>query len=104
MSQEEFELYVARLESYAQQHPVSYNLRVALAAALGYAYVYAVLGLAVVLFGLWVVFAARSPAPTYVIAAVGGLLVVFVYAVVRVLWVRARWQTPRLTPAPWRPR
>ena len=52
MSQEEFELYVARLETYAQQHPVSYKLRVALAAALGYAYVYAVLGLAVVLFGL----------------------------------------------------
>ena len=88
MSQEELELYVARLETYAQQHPVSYKLRVALAAALGYAYVYAVLGLAVALFGLWVIFAARSPAPTYVIAAVGGLLVVFVYAVVRVLWVR----------------
>lgn len=46
MSDTSFEQLVRRLESYARQHPTPYKLKVALVAALGYAYVLAVLGLA----------------------------------------------------------
>jgi len=46
MSEKQFEQLVRRLESYALQHPTPYKLKVALVAALGYAYVLAILGLA----------------------------------------------------------
>ncbi|MEK6632152.1 MAG: peptidase M48, partial [Nitrospirota bacterium] len=45
MSDTQFEQLVRRLETYAQKHPTQYKLKVALVAALGYAYVLAVLGL-----------------------------------------------------------
>ena len=46
MSDTPFEQLVRRLETYAQNHPTQYKLKVALVAALGYAYVLAVLSLA----------------------------------------------------------
>ncbi|MCC6139543.1 MAG: M48 family metallopeptidase [Nitrospira sp.] len=48
MSDTQFEQLVRRLESYARQHPTRYKLNVALAAALGYAYLLAILGVALV--------------------------------------------------------
>lgn len=52
MSEKQFERLVGRLESYARQHPTQYKLKVALVAGLGYAYVLAVLGLALAI-GAW---------------------------------------------------
>jgi hypothetical protein len=52
MSDTQFEQLVRRLEAYAQKHPTQYKLKVALVAALGYAYVLAVLGLALAV-GAW---------------------------------------------------
>lgn len=46
MSDTQFEQLVRRLEAYARKHPTPYKLKVALVAPLGYAYVLAVLGVA----------------------------------------------------------
>lgn len=54
MSEKQFEQLVRHLESYARQHPTRYKLKVALVAALGYAYMLAILGLAVAI-GAWLI-------------------------------------------------
>lgn len=54
MSEKQFEQLVRRLEAYAQKHPAQYKVKVALVAALGYAYVLVVLGLALAT-GAWLI-------------------------------------------------
>jgi hypothetical protein len=59
MSEKQFEQLVRRLETYAQTHPTRYKLKVALVAALGYAYVLAVLGLALGV-GTWLILSLKD--------------------------------------------
>lgn len=59
MSEKQFEQLVRRLETYAQTHPTRYKLKVALVAALGYAYVLAVLGLALGV-GTWLILSPKD--------------------------------------------
>lgn len=59
MSEKQFEQLIRRLEAYAQKHPVQYKIKVALVAALGYAYVLTVLGLALSV-SAWLILSQRE--------------------------------------------
>lgn len=88
MSEKSFEQLVRRLESDARQHPAQYKLKVALVAALGYAYVLAVLSL-VLAMGAGVILsltAGESHQATSVALLIGlGLLAAII---LRAVWVR----------------
>ncbi|NOS77615.1 MAG: M48 family metalloprotease [Nitrospira sp.] len=59
MSDTQFEQLVRRLEAYAQNHPTQYKLKVALVAALGYAYMVVVLGLTLAV-GAWLILSLKD--------------------------------------------
>jgi len=84
MTHEEFVEMVGRLEGFARREPAKYALRVGLLAALGYAYLLAVLAVVVLLVGALVYFGRLN----FVVVKVGWLLLTFAALVLRALWVR----------------
>jgi hypothetical protein len=87
MTREEFNALVQKLESYAQQQPASYKLRVGLLAVLGYAYIFAVLAgllLALAIVVLFVVYSGRINSALIKLLI---LLLVPIFIVLRSLWV-----------------
>jgi Zn-dependent protease with chaperone function len=88
MDAEQFQALVRRLEAYARKKPAQYRLRVGLLAALGYAYLLAVVALLVaVLTGLvWVFINVRST--HYLLGKFGWIVLVFLVILMRALWVR----------------
>ncbi|MCS6293509.1 MAG: peptidase M48, partial [Nitrospira sp.] len=59
MSDTQFEQLVRRLETYARKYQTQYKLKVALVAALGYAYVLTVLGMALGV-GTWLILSLKD--------------------------------------------
>jgi Zn-dependent protease with chaperone function len=88
MSDTQFEQLVRRLETYAQNHPTQYKLKVALVAALGYAYVLAVLGLALAV-GAWLILSLKDGGSSHLssIKLLFGLGVLAAI-ILRAFWVR----------------
>ena len=88
MTDTQFEQLVRRLETYAQTHPTSYKLKVALVAALGYAYVLAVLGLALAV-GAWLILSLKDGGSSHLssIKLLFGLGVLAAI-ILRAFWVR----------------
>jgi len=84
MTHEEFASMVGRLEEFARREPRKYTLRVGLLAALGYAYIIAVL-LACLLLVAGLVYLGRL---NWVVVKVGWILLTFAALVVRAMWVR----------------
>ena len=90
MKREDFEALIGRLEFYSARHPGPYLVRVGLLAALGYAYLFALLALVLVVAVLlvWMVVALPNAA-TLKLAIVGGIAAFGLgSALVRSLWVR----------------
>jgi Zn-dependent protease with chaperone function len=88
MSDTQFEQLVRRLEAYAPKHPTQYKLKVALVAALGYAYVLAVLGLALGI-GAWLILSLKDGGSSHLssIKLLFGLGVLAAI-ILRAFWVR----------------
>jgi Zn-dependent protease with chaperone function len=87
LNQEQFEALVKRLEIFAREQPKNYRLRVGLLAALGYAYLFLVLGgLLAILIGLgWLVFYSHR---FNALELKGGfLLLIPIFAILKSLWV-----------------
>src|SRR5213592_3003241 len=89
MTQEQYDALVARVEAYAQRHPVAYKIRLGLLALLGYAYIWLILALILGLAAL-LVFLARSLSGLAINALIklGWPLLLVAYAILRALWVR----------------
>lgn len=87
MTNEEFDRLVKQLETYAQQHPGQYKLRVGLLAFLGYAYIFLVLlGLVATLIGLvWLMIHSRRVNSAAIKLAIFSLALAFI--ILRSLWV-----------------
>ena len=87
MNREQFGMLVSRLEDYARQHPEKYKLRVGLLAALGYAYIFFVLGLLIliVVMLIWFSFYARL---NFWVLKFGWVLLTLAAFILRALWVR----------------
>jgi Zn-dependent protease with chaperone function len=86
-NQEKFDALIQRLETFARQHPAKYRLRVAVLAALGYAYIFLILaGLLALLTGLvLLMFYARTVNSSLVQIAI--FLVILAFIILRSLWV-----------------
>jgi Zn-dependent protease with chaperone function len=86
LNQEQFEALVKRLETFAREQPKKYRLRVGLLAALGYAYLFLVLGglLSILALGWFVFYSHRFSA----LELKGGfLLLVPIFVILKSLWV-----------------
>jgi len=90
MSRDEFDALVRRLEPFAQKHPRAYVLRVVLLALLGYAFFFVILGcLVAALSGLVALMIFYPSVGTVKLGLVFGIvLLAFMGAVLRPLWVR----------------
>jgi Zn-dependent protease with chaperone function len=88
MSDTQFEQLVRRIEAYAQKHPTQYNLKIALVAALGYAYVVTILGLSLSV-GTWLILSLRDGGSSHLstIKLLFGLGVLAAI-ILRAFWVR----------------
>ncbi len=88
MSDPQFEQLVRRLDLYAKKHPTSHKLKVALVAALGYAYVLAVLGVTLAV-GAWLMLSLRDGGLSH-LSSIKFLLGIGVLTaiVLRAYWVR----------------
>ena len=88
MSDTQFEQLVRRLAAYAQKHPTQYKLKVALVAALGYAYVLAVLSLALGV-GAWLILSLKDGGSSHLssIKLLFGLGILAAI-ILRAFWVR----------------
>jgi Zn-dependent protease with chaperone function len=88
MADTQFEQLVRRLEAYAQKHPTPYKLKVALVAALGYAYVLAVLGVTLAA-GAWLMLSLKDGGSS-LLSSVKLLFGLGVLAaiILRAFWVR----------------
>ena len=105
MRQEQFDALVQRLENFARQQPGIYKLRVGLLAVLGYAYIFLVLAVLLVVVALVVLFVIYSHRINGAIIKLGVLALIPALIVVRSLWVTfpppaglplSRQQAPRL--------
>ena len=88
MTHEEFVERVARLEAFAEREPSRYALRVGLLAALGYAYVFMVLGVVLLLFGGIIYLSITSGRFNYWALKFGWILLMLAVVVARALYVR----------------
>jgi Zn-dependent protease with chaperone function len=88
MTHEQFDALVRDVETYARTNRRGYRARVAALALLGYAYVWMILliCLASLVFLVWL--AVTNHTLNVAIGKFGLLLLVFVYAIARALWVR----------------
>lgn len=86
MSEKQFEQLVRRLETYAQKHPARHKVNVALVAVLGYAYVLAVLSLALSLIA-WLFLTLRETGP----GQAGSIMLLFGLGVPAAVILRAFW-------------
>jgi Zn-dependent protease with chaperone function len=88
MSDTQFEQLVRRLEAYAPKHPTQHKLKVALVAALGYAYVLTILGLALGI-GAWLILSLKDGGSNHLssIKLLFGLGVLAAI-ILRAFWVR----------------
>ena len=88
MSGTQFEHLVRRLEAYAQKHPTQYKLKVALVAALGYAYALTVLGVALAV-GAWLMLSLKDGRSSHLssIKLLFGLGILTAI-ILRAFWVR----------------
>lgn len=85
MSLEKYRALVDRLESYAQQSPTGYRLKLAGLAALGYGYIFALLA---ILVGTLALLVAAIIFGSVLFIKVAIPVAIFAWAVVRALWVR----------------
>lgn len=90
MTREEFDALVNRLEHEAERRPRAYKIRVFLLAILGYAYIFLIVGLLLLITGLlvWVVIASRRGGVIQVAWKLGVPLFGLTYVIFRSLWVR----------------
>jgi Zn-dependent protease with chaperone function len=88
MTHEAYEALVQRLESYARAHPDRYAVRVGALAGLGYVYVWLVLALAAGLLAWLVRIEIRGEFRGAGIIRITVALALFVYTILRALWVR----------------
>ncbi len=87
MSQEEFDRLIARLEAFAAARPRLYRIKVGLLAALGYAYIFAILAVVLALLAVLAIVTAKGRAHAATFKAAVPLLVL-AGAILRALWVR----------------
>jgi Zn-dependent protease with chaperone function len=88
MTREDYEALVQRLEGYAKTHPDRYAVRVGVLAGLGYAYVWLVLAIATGLLVWLVRVEIRGEFGGAGLIRLTVALVLFVYTILRALWVR----------------
>ncbi|MGE5744186.1 MAG: M48 family metalloprotease [Gemmatimonadota bacterium] len=88
MTREDYEALVQRLEGYAKAHPDRYAVRVGVLAGLGYAYVWLVLAIATGLLVWLVRVEIRGEFGGAGLIRLTVALVLFVYTILRALWVR----------------
>lgn len=88
MTREAYEALVQRLEGYATAHPDRYAVRVGVLAGLGYAYVWLVLAIATGLLVWLVRIEIRGEFGGAGMIRLTVALVLFVYTILRALWVR----------------
>ncbi len=99
LNQEQFEALVKKLERFAREQPKNYRLRVGLLAALGYAYLFLILGgLSSIFMGLlWLVFHSHKFDNFNTLELQGSfLLLIPIFAIFRSLWVRLPAPTGRV--------
>jgi len=84
MDQEKFGTLVEQLEGYAREHPTVYKIRVGLLAALGYLYLFVVVGLLLV----FVYFVLAYVRLNWLILKAVWIPLVLVFIVLRSLWIR----------------
>jgi Zn-dependent protease with chaperone function len=87
ITQEQFDVLVAKLENFSKTHSGSYRLRVALFAILGYAYIFFVLVGLLALIGLIFLFIVFSHSFNFAIIKLAILLLIPAWVIVRSLWV-----------------
>jgi Zn-dependent protease with chaperone function len=87
ITQKQFDILVSKLEDFSKNHPGSYRLRVALFAALGYAYIFLILIGLLVLIGLIVLFIVFSHSINAAIIKFAILLIIPAWVILRSLWV-----------------
>jgi Zn-dependent protease with chaperone function len=87
ITQAQFDALVNELEDFSKKHPESYRLRVALFAALGYAYIFLVLVGLLTLVGLLVLLVVFSHRINALMVKLGILLIIPVWMIMRSLWV-----------------
>lgn len=88
MTREDYEALVQRLEGYARAHPDRYAVRVGVLAGLGYAYVWLVLAIATGLLVWLVRIELRGEFGSAGMIRLTVALVLFMYTILRALWVR----------------
>lgn len=90
MTREEFDALVKRLEREAERRPKAYKIRVLLLALLGYAYIFLIVGLLLLLIGLlvWAAISVKRGGVIQVAGKLGVALVGLTYVILRSLWVR----------------
>lgn len=88
MTREDYEALVQRLEGYARAHPDRYAVRVGVLAGLGYVYVWLVLAIATGLLAWLVRVEVRGEFGGAGMIRLTVALVLFVYTILRALWVR----------------
>ncbi|MBK1990337.1 M48 family metallopeptidase [Sphaerospermopsis aphanizomenoides BCCUSP55] len=87
LTQEQFDTLITQLESYAQEQPSGYKLKVGLLAVLGYAYIFMILAVLLSLFlgFVWLIFYIKTL--NSVIIKLGLVMLVPIFVVLRSLWV-----------------
>lgn len=88
MTNEQFDVLVRDVEVYARTHRTAYRARVAGLALLGYGYVWTILLICLALLVLLVWVAVATHTANIAVGKLGLVLVIFVYAIARALWVR----------------
>jgi Zn-dependent protease with chaperone function len=90
MTREEFDTLVRRLEREAERRPRAYKIRVFLLALLGYAYIFLIVAVLLLLIGAlaWMVISVRRGGLIQVAGKLGVALLGLTYVIVRALWVR----------------
>jgi len=88
LNQEQFEALVKRLETLAREQPKNYRLRLGLLAALGYAYLFLILGSLLSIFIGLVWLASYSQSLSAIEFQGSFLLLIPIFAILKSLWVR----------------
>jgi Zn-dependent protease with chaperone function len=105
MTQEQHDALIDRLEEYARSNPAAYKTRVALLAALGFAYLFCILALLLAILGILAYALLHGASLNYLIVKFGWGVGLLAYLIISALWVRfpppegiplRREQVPRL--------
>ncbi|MDH4226813.1 MAG: M48 family metalloprotease [Deltaproteobacteria bacterium] len=91
MTREQFDILVKRLEPYAKENPKAYRRRVLLLGLLGYAYIFFILAIDIIIIALmvsWVMNAKSHASHLILVKKLAIPLVLLVYITVRALWIK----------------